>query len=362
MLQNIKSNMALCTMLFLIIIESYSQNLDTEILYTFPAETEKHEGTWLQWVHHYQYGKTFRNRLEATWIALSKELSSSEKVHIIAYDATEKERIITLLKEASVDLSNIDFYIYPTDDFWIRDNGPIYVRDTQGNLLIQDWGFNAWGGEADYQNCDIIPQKIAQSQSRTVIDLNQIMLNEGGSFEIDGNGTLMACKSSVLNSNRNPNMTQEEAEGIFRKYLGVTHFIWLEGQAGLEITDQHIDGFARFGNANTIVTMTAQDLFEFEVKPSDIEKLFSAKNKEGKAYNFLKLPLTQNNVVTTYGKNLGYQGSYCNYYIANTKVLVPIYHDPNDSIALDLLQKLYPHRKVVGIDCRNVYANGGMIH
>jgi len=188
------------------------------------------------------------------------------------------------------------------------------------------------------------------------------MINEGGSVEIDGNGTLMACKSSILNTNRNNGMTQAQAEAIFTKYLGVTNFIWLDGQAGLEITDQHIDGFARFGNATTIVTMENVDLIDFQVKQTDINKLLAAKNKNGQAYSFLKLPLSQNNVVTTFGKNLGYKGSYCNYYIANTKVLVPIYNDPNDAAAIAKIQTLYPTRTVVGVDVRNLYENGGMIH
>ena len=335
---------------------------NNEILYTFPEESEPNEGTWLQWPHQYQYGMQFRNELDPTWVELTRELRTSENVHIIAYNETEKNRIIALLNAASVDLSNVDFYIYPNDDFWIRDHGPIFVRDRNGNLVIQDWGFNGWGNKAAFTKDDRIPSKIAQSQNRTVVDLNSIMINEGGSVELDGKGTLMACKSSILNSNRNPGMTQEQAEAIFRKYLGATNFIWLEGQAGLEITDQHIDGFARFGNSNTIVTMNNNDLLAFDVLQSDIDKLYAATNKDGVAYNFLQLPLTQNNVVTTYGENLGYKGSYCNYYIANTKVIVPTYNDPNDAVALQALQTLYPNRTVVGIDFRNAYANGGMTH
>lgn len=80
------------------------------------------------------------------------------------------------------------------------------------------------------------------------------------------------------------------------------------------------------------------------------------------AYNFVKLPLTQNNVVTTYGQNLGIKGSYINYYITNTKILVPIYNDPNDATALSILQTLYPTKSVVGIDVRNLYEQGGMVH
>ena len=343
---------------------------EVEILYTMPEEGELHEGTWLQWPHHYQYGVAYRDSLDPTWVSMTKELVSSENVHIIAYNHIEKERIISLLTAENVQLTNVDFKLYETDDTWVRDNGPIYVRDKNGNLVIEDWGFNGWGNKIDdlsglliqSDKCDAIPSKIASDQGRRVIDLNTEMINEGGSIEIDGNGTLMACKSSILNDNRNPGMTQERAEEIFTKYLGVTHFIWLEGQSGLEITDQHIDGFARFGNSHTIVTMDENDLLDFDVQQSDINTLYSAQDKNGDAYTFLKVPLTQNNVVTTNGKNLGYRGSYVNYYIANTKVLVPNYNDPNDARANAIIQTLYPSRRVVGIDVRNLYEHGGMVH
>ena len=343
---------------------------DTEILYTMPDESETHEGTWLQWPHQYQYGIAYRNSLDATWVAMTSALATSEKVHIIAYNQTEKDRIIALLNAQSIALTNVDFKIYKTDDVWVRDNGPIYVKDKNGNLVIQDWGFNAWGQKTDAQsglpigfaNCNIIPSKIATDQGKTLIDINSIMINEGGSIEIDGQGTMMATKSSILNNNRNPNITKAQAENIFKKYLGVINFIWLDGQAGLELTDQHIDGFARFGNATTIVTMEQNNLLDYDVKQSDIDKLYAAKNKNGTVYTFLKVPLTQNNVVTTNGTNLGYKGSYINYYIANNKVLVPNYNDPNDAVANAIIQTLYPTRTVVGIDVRNLYENGGMVH
>lgn len=351
-------------------LEEHKNIKTPEILYIMPEETEPHEGTWLQWPHHYQYGITYRKNLEPTWIYMTKELVTSEKVHIIAYNQTEKNRIIGLLNTSNIPLKNVDFKIYQTDDVWVRDNGPIYTKDKNNKLVIQDWGFNGWGQKIDknsgqkieFSKCNAIPSKIATDQGKTLININPIMINEGGSIEIDGNGTLLACKSSILNNNRNPSMTQAQAEAIFTKYLGVTNFIWLDGQAGLELTDQHIDGFARFGNSTTIVTMENDDLLDFEVKQSDINKILSAKNKNGKPYTFLKVPLTHNNVVTTKGTNLGYKGSYVNYYIANKKVLVPNYNDINDKVANRIIQTIYPTRKVVGIDVRNLYENGGMVH
>ena len=361
-----KMNFLLMTLLTIFAACNKSEDIipttGTEILYTMPEESATHEGTWLQWPHQYQYGTTYRNRLDATWVSMTKELAASEKVHLIAYDQTEKDRITTLLNASSISLTNIDFKIFKTDDVWVRDNGPVYVKDKNGNLVIEDWGFNGWGNKTQYNNCNAIPTKIGADQAKTVVDINNIMTNEGGAVEIDGNGTLLATKSPILNNNRNSGMTQAKAEEVFTKYLGVTNFIWLDGVAGLEITDQHIDGFARFGNQKTIVTMAQNDLLDYDVKQTDIDKLFTSKNKNGTAYTFLKLPLTQNNVLTNYGTNLGYKGSYVNYYIANTKVLVPNYNDPNDAIANAKIQSLYPTKTVVGIDVRNLYANGGMVH
>ncbi|MET3037181.1 agmatine deiminase family protein [Chryseobacterium sp. NRRL B-14859] len=333
---------------------------NTEV-YRMPEESAPHEGTWLQWPHEYQYGVTYRNRLDPAWVAMTKELVQSEKVHIIAYDHREKQRITELLNNSGISLNNIDFKLYPTDDFWIRDNGPIYVKDKNGKLFIQDWGFNGWGNKAQYSNCNTIPSKIATDTHIPKIDLSSVMINEGGSVEIDGNGVLMACKSSILNHNRNPGMTQQQAEAIFIKNLGVTKFIWLEGKAGLDITDMHIDGFARFANGSTIITMNSDDLAYWQVPDGDIHKLYKATDINGTAYQFVKIPLTQNEVITTYGKNVG-RASYINYYIANNRVLVPNYNDPNDAVANKIIQQLYPDRIVVGIDCRNLFANGGMVH
>lgn len=342
----------------------------TTIEYIMPVESKTHEGTWLQWPHQYQYGIEYRNSLDSTWIEMTKSLVEGENVHIIAYNQTEKDRITALLNNANIPLSNIDFKIYKTDDVWVRDNGPIYVWDKDSNLVIQDWGFNAWGKKTDpfsgydiqYSNCNSIPAKIGKDQGIKVIDLNSTMIVEGGALEIDGNGTMLLTKSAILNKNRNPGMTQSKAEEIFTKYYGVTHFIWLEGAAGLELTDMHIDGFAKFVNENTILTLSQNDLLEWGLPQTDIDKLYSAVNKNNVAYTIIQIPLTKNNVVTTKCENLGYKGSYANFYIANKVVLVPNYNDPNDEIANQKIQTFFPNRTVVGIDVRNLYQNGGMVH
>jgi agmatine deiminase len=339
--------------------------------YQMPAETLPHEGTWLQWPHQYEYGITYRDRLDATWVAMTSALVGSEKVHIIAYNSTEQTRITNLLTAASISLTNIDFKLFETNDVWVRDNGPIFVRDTEGNLNIEDWGFNGWGGDYNFNLCNPIPASVATEIGMPSVNLNSIMTVEGGAYELDGNGVFMAAKSSILtqtNSNgalaiRNSGMTQTQAETIFTQYLGVTKFIWLDGfLSTYDITDAHIDGFAKFANDSTMVTMSNADLVYWGLSSTDIATLYTASNVSSVAYNNIYVPLTQNNVVTTYGNNLGYKGSYCNYYIANNAVLVPNYNDPNDAVANAIIQGLHPGRTVIGIDCRNLYENGGMVH
>ena len=99
--------------------------------YMMHSENLPHEGTWLQWPHQYEYGLTYRNRLDSTWVAMTQALITSEKVHIIAYNSTEQTRIIGLLGSAGVSLSNVDFFIIRTNDVWVRDNGPIFVLTYQ---------------------------------------------------------------------------------------------------------------------------------------------------------------------------------------------------------------------------------------
>lgn len=332
------------------------------VAYTMPAESAPHEGTWLQWPQKYEYGETYRNRLEATWVAMTRELVSGERVHIIAYDEEAKARIVSQLEAAGVDLNQVDFYLFKTNDVWVRDNGPIFVHDKTDRLTVEGWGFNGWGGKEAFNYDDRIPAEVAQVVKLPFVGLGKRMVLEGGAVELDGKGALMATRSAVLNPNRNPGMTQQQAEALLKTYLGATHFLWLDGVAGLDITDMHIDGFARFGENNTIITMTPDDLATWELPDEDIDALYNAVDAHGKPYSFVTLPLTRNNVVTTYGKDLGYPGSYVNFYIANDKVLVPTYNDPHDRQALEIVQRLYPTRKVVGIDVRNLYANGGMVH
>ena len=113
--------------------------------YTMPDEKDKHEGTWLQWPHEYTYGQEYKQEVEPIWIKMASALTEGEKVHIVAYDEEEKERINKLLIDKGLNMDKVDFFIAPTDDVWARDSGPIFVYDNNKNLKILDPAFNGWG-------------------------------------------------------------------------------------------------------------------------------------------------------------------------------------------------------------------------
>jgi len=210
----------------------YEPMLDpqTDIKYHMPAEDLPHEGTWLQWPHNYGWDKNHRERYEPIWVAMTKALHVGEKVHIIVYDEDLKNEVTQLLTDEQLDMNQIDFLIAPTNDVWARDNGPIFVRDLSGNLAISNWEFNGWGGKTPFKHDNRIPTVVSEQISLPVVNLDLTL--EGGAIEIDGQGTLMAKRSCILNKNRNPGLTQEDIEQYFRVYFGATHFIWMDGVKG----------------------------------------------------------------------------------------------------------------------------------
>ncbi len=325
--------------------------------YLFPHEGIEHEGTWLQWPHDNLYNDVI-TYYEPIWIEMTRGLIKGENVHLIVFDESEKKRVIRVLEKENIDMTRIDFFIFPTDDVWIRDNGPIFVYDEDGNLVIENWKFNGWGNKAPYEKDTIIPSQISTATGISKIDIPMVM--EGGALEIDGNGTLISTLSCVKNNNRTADFSLEEIESYLTKYYGVKNFIWLDGVAGMDITDNHIDGMMKFYDDKLIIADSIFNLDPSTLEDGDEKTLLTAKNINGEPYEFVFLPSTKENVVQVEGEWI--KGTYTNFYVANAVVLVPNYNDENDQVANKILQDLYPDKEVVGIDVRDLYVDGGMIH
>lgn len=332
--------------------------------YFMPAEWTRHEGTWLQWPHNQtNKGGTYREELSHIWVTYAKELHSGETVHIVVFNEEEQEFITSKLKAAGVDLKKIDFLIQPTDDIWIRDNGPIFVRDSDGNQVLTKWDFNGWGNRYPFKNDIGVSAAISDKFNIPMVEVDLCL--EGGGIEVDGSGSFMAAKTSILNENRNPNMSQEEVEKILTEFLGVTNFVWITGLRGEEnhgeVTDFHIDGAARFTSEDTILyecdAYGESEDYIIEAMEKHFQELKNARSISGKPYHLIPVPITRKIV-----EEAGCKGSYLNYYIGNEVVLVPIYGDENDELGLKIIGSQFPDRRIVGIKVNKLFQYGGMIH
>jgi agmatine deiminase len=348
---------------YIICISFIMGNMPTFAQYSMPPEWHPHAGTWLQWPHDNTYYSGYRDFFESAWIEITLALDESEQVYIVAYDTSELTHISEVLVDAGAFLDSIQFFVFLNNDYWVRDNGPIYVFDSTGQLSITDWGFDGWGNDAEFELCDVVPTSIGLHTAVPVIDLSAYTL-EGGAVEHDGQGTFIGTISSIMGDGRNPGLTTDDMEIVMNQYLGFEQFIWLEGAYGgsYDVTDSHIDGFLRFADEETIITMEEDDLQYWYVNADDRSLIMNAQDVSGNPYEYIFLPLTKQQVKTTDGVSTGSKGSYVNFYEANSVVLVPIYEDDHDSLAISILQDFYTDKNVIGIDCRNMFSWGGMVH
>lgn len=340
-------------------------------IYHMPAEWEKHEGTWLQWPYDRRL-PGYEMELERIWLTMVNILHEHENVHIIVCDKEHKKHVEGQLKYYQIGPKNIDITIIPTNDVWARDNGPIFVLDESGILAITDWKFNGWGEKYEYQMDNKVPAIIGQNCSIPVIKPPLVL--EGGAVEVNGAGTFMATKTSIVNSNRNPGKSQEEIEKIIAEHLGITNFIWLSGRTKEEsklmgdVTDAHIDGAARFANETTVLYNWTDDISDlrYPLCKTHLEELQNATTETGDKLILIPVPLPKTGVYRTAQVDTitseRVVGTYCNYYVANEVVLVPVYGNVNDERAKSIIAEQFPNREVIGINVLGLVDNGGALH
>jgi len=256
-------------------------------------------------------------------------------------------------------MERITFYRVATNEPWCRDHGPIFLtRDRDPRLAVVDWDYNAWGNKYPPFDLDeVVPTRLAEILKVPVFYPHMIL--EGGSIDVNGSGALLTSESCLLNKNRNPNLSRDEIEQRLRDYLGVTDILWLgDGIAG-DDTDGHIDDLTRFVSERTVVTVVEENRDDENYEPlqQNLARLRKMKIDDRKL-GIVMLPMPKKIV----REGLRLPASYANFYIANTRVLVPTFADANDEIALSVLRECFPDRRVVGIDCRELIWGLGMFH
>jgi agmatine deiminase len=349
-----------------------------------PAEWEPHDATWLAWPH---YRDDWPGKFEPIpWVyaEIIRQLARHERVELIVNDAASENRARKILDRANALSHNIRFHRWPTNRVWTRDSGctfvttPSFARpDSRGRLSPRvsgrverelvgvKWRFNAWAKYSNYQHDEKIGSLMADAANarevRPVVGKQRVVL-EGGSIDVNGQGTLLTTEECLLSKvqQRNPTMGRADYEKVFAENLGITNVIWLGSGIAGDDTHGHVDDITRFVAPDTVVTAveTNPDDPNYEPLRENIRRLRTATDQDGKPIAIIELPMPS--PVIFAGRRL--PASYGNFYIANGVVLVPVFNDANDRVALDILADLFPDRDVIGIYSGDLIWGFGAMH
>ena len=331
---------------------SHVSDFHKELVFRKPAEFERHERTWMIWPHRIDLYEERLAPMQDEYIQIVSAIAAFEPVTVVAHP----DHVDVARKR----LGNLaDVVALPVDDFWTRDCGPSFVTSAKGELAGVNWHFNAWGGKhSPWDEDDKLAGRLLKHEGAKV--RHSWLTCEGGSFALDGDGTLIITETSILNPNRNPGVNKALAESELKAMLGVEKVVWLPGDPMDKETDGHIDGMCAFVKPGVV-------LFETNPNPDDPHYRILKENlaclqsqTDAKGRHFKVLPLEEA-VEATITSSI-FCRSYINFYIVNGGVVVPGYGVPGDAKALASIQAAYPDRKVVMVQVNSIAAGGGAIH
>ncbi|MDQ6809236.1 MAG: agmatine deiminase family protein [Verrucomicrobiota bacterium] len=339
-------------------MRNFSESTPASLGYRMPAEWELHSATWLSWPR--REGISFPDafdRVMPTFRAMVEALIASEPVCINVCNGAQEAEARAVLDGLSAD--RITYYEIPTNEPWCRDHGPIFLtREDDPQLAIVDWGHNAWGGKyPPFDLDDVVPTRIADSLGLRVWQGGMIL--EGGSIDVNGIGVLLTSESCLLNPNRNPGMSRETIEGKLRDFFGVRDILWLSRGTEGDDTDGHIDNLARFVDERRVIAVIEDDPVDANYEP--LQENFARLREMrigGEPLEIITLPMPGR----MDREGLRLPASYANFYIANDCVLLPVYGDRNDEIAINTMRDVFPTRRVTPIDCRELIWGLGAFH
>ncbi|WP_260704656.1 agmatine deiminase family protein [Edaphobacter flagellatus] len=337
--------------------------------FRMPAEWDPHSATWIAWPHNAEDWPGKFQPIPWVYADIVRHLSSVEDVHILVNSQDAEKRATNFLRRAGANLARLHFHQWETDRVWLRDSGPIFVKNPQGELALTNWRFNAWAKYDNYRRDDQIPHHVARLYSMEefqpqveVEGKPQRLVLEGGSIDTNGAGILLTTEECLLSEvqQRNPGVSREQLEKAFHDYLGIDQVLWLNRGAAGDDTHGHVDDITRFVTENTILTCVEPSTHDENHLPlaENLDRLRSARNLEGKPFKVVELPMPAPVIFD----NQRLPASYANFYIANDLVLVPTFNDPNDRHALNIVAECFPTRKVTGIHCTDFIWGLGALH
>ncbi len=325
----------------------------------FPAEWAEQDAIMLTWPGKGTDWEPILAEAEETYLAIAKEVIKAQKLLIVCRSANKIREKFDINE-----LEKIRFHEMEYNDTWARDHGPIGVYAWQQPVVI-DFGFNGWGNKFDARLDNMIPRRLfhqgafsKKTQYQSEIDF----ILEGGSLESDGEGTLLTTSACLLNANRNPGYSKRQIEQKLSLVLGAARILWLDhGALEGDDTDSHIDTLARFCDSETITYVQCSDpedphypeLLKME------QQLKEFRTAKGLPYQLVALPMVPA-LYNDAGMRMG--ATYANFLIINNAVLMPTYGVPEDTLALQIIAKLFPNRRVVGINCVPLIQQNGSLH
>lgn len=324
----------------------------------FPAEWEKQAAVLIAWPHH---TGDFSNRLESveqSYRFIAHTISQYQRLIIVCKDDSHQQHIQALLGEYQA----IDFVQADVNDIWVRDTAFLTVEQ-DGKTVLLNFKFNGWGEKYPHGYDNALNHKLLASKPfQDVISVDVDFILEGGSVESDGIATIMTTKQCLLNPNRNKGYSQEQIEQVLQVHFGAERVLWVD-QPNLsgDDTDAHIDTLARFCSDDTIAYTSCDDQTDphYASLKNMETQLQGFRTQAGEPYKLVALPMPKP-IFDEEGQRL--PANYANFLIINEAVMVPVYEDPNDAVALAKLAAIYPDRTVIATPCRPIVHQYGSLH
>ncbi len=316
-----------------------------------PAEWQAHAATWMVWPHNAETWPGCLEAAERAFHTMVEAIATGEAVRVLVLDGAVARR----LRAAGLPA---ELHEVRTNDSWMRDIGPTFVEEN-GRLIAIDWTFNAWGGKhPPWDLDDAVAGRVASLEGVPALRVDLVV--EGGALEVDGEGTLLATESTLLDPKRNPGVERTEMERRLGELLGVTKVVWLGATIEGDDTDGHVDGVARFVAPGRVVCAYETDRSSpnYEALRDCRERLRSARDARGQRLEVIDLPMPPR--LEADGEPL--PASYANFYVANRAVLVPSFGVDTDEKALATLAPLFPGRRLTPVPSRALVRGLGACH
>lgn len=326
-----------------------------------PAEWAPQSAVWLSWP--YNLEETWEGHIdgaEKAFTEMIEILTQHQTVELLVPNAEVQNRALGKIKTSKANMKRLRTHLIETGDIWIRDYGPIFVtrQSPAHEVAYTKWTYNAYGNKYDALLIGNEAPNKMPLEGYPRFETGLVL--EGGSIDVNGTGTLLTTESCLLSPDRNPHMNREQIEEALKNYLGATNVLWLgEGIEGDDTTG-HVDDLTRFVGQSTVITVVEEDPTDANFKPlqENAKRLRSMKDETGTPLTVIEIPMPKKFVVD--GRRMA--ATYANFLIANGVVLVPVYAQSSDKIALEALKKCFPDRDVIGIDCRELIWGYGSIH